>query len=128
MMVILGKNIPSEIVDEFSMKFTSNFFINFRFEVLNSCKFKLPFNQKETLNYLDKDISFASSLIKKRFIDSAIVLRELEKPAKNLFEDIEKISQKLMDQFQDATIKNDRDSSLYCLVLLNLRVNDEKAQ
>jgi hypothetical protein len=65
---MIGKNIPDEILDTFNDRFMNSFYKAFKYEILNSNKFKIPLIQKEILNYLDKDFTFLSTMIKQRFI------------------------------------------------------------
>lgn len=92
--------------------------------MLNSTKFKLPFKQKNVLQYLDLDITFVTTTMRQKFFDNSIIERELKVPFKYLLVDLEAETSKLMVLFEASTLKNDKDKCKYVLTILNLRVKE----
>jgi hypothetical protein len=123
----MSRNIPPEGVDDYSRQVCACFFRAFRLEVLNVHKFKVGLPQEAMLGYLKSDLAFACALLRKKFLDPVFVRDGIEEPAKGLFRDLELGSQKLMEKFSDASLKNNNDEARYLLALLNLR-SEEKTQ
>jgi hypothetical protein len=96
LLMSMARNVPPESIDEYSRQVCNCFFRAFRVEVLNVHKFKVGLPQEAVLSYLKSDLVFACSLLRKKFLDSALVREGIEEPAKALFRDLELASQKLM--------------------------------
>ena len=77
-------------------------------QVLNSNKFKLPFRQEELIKYLDKDGAFLFTMMKQKYFPEELVIEELKIPFNEVLEDLASPSSKLMNIFEDATLKNDK--------------------
>ena len=65
-------------------------------------------------------------MAKQKFMSPECVKEHFEDPCTKMLRDIERNSQKLMEDFSEANVKEDKDDARYYLAILNLR-KDSKA-
>jgi hypothetical protein len=87
----------------------------------------MPLSQESIINYLKADLGFLCSTLKNKFIDGSILREQVEEPTRKMFKDMEKASQKIMEAYSEATLKNNLEEAKYLLAILNLR-REEKAE
>ena len=79
------------------------------------------------VKYLDNDAAFIANVMKQKFIHDELVIEHFQKPFDQGLEDIKSQTLWLISQFEEASLKDDKEKCKYVLVILNLRVKDEKA-
>lgn len=66
-------------------------------------------------------------MMKQKFFKEETIVKEIKTPFGRLLSDMRSETSKLIGAFETATLKNDKNQCRYLIVLLNLRVKDEKA-
>lgn len=87
----------------------------------------MPLKQAALMPYLDSDVTFLTTTMRQKYFDNTIIEQNIKVPFKYLLGDLQTDTSKLMTVFEGATLKNDKDRCKYVLVILNLRVKDERA-
>ena len=67
---------------------------------------KIPIKTADIMTYLYSDLSFVSNLLKQKFMEESIVKTYLDKPCSRVIKDMETPTQKLMENFSEASLKN----------------------
>lgn len=115
-------------MNSFYEQFLTSIYIATRAQTLNSTKMKLPLPQTQVINYLDSDATFLATLLKQKYLDEDKVVAIFHRPYKKLLDEMGSTTSQLMNVFEDAMMKDDKVKCREILVLLSLRVKDDKAE
>ena len=65
--------MPMEALDNFSKYFCTSFVKAYRYEILDTNKFKIPIKLNQILTYLQADLNYFCNLAKQKCISQEIV-------------------------------------------------------
>lgn len=86
--MVISKNIPDYFLPTFASEYSRAFYSAIELEALNSTKFKLPLKQANVIPYLDSDVAFVTTMMKQKFFEEGVIVREIKLPFGQLLSDM----------------------------------------